>query len=54
MASQQPEEPIGARRGARNAADVRTMLSGFRAGVERGRTSPASNAGNSTTDTADA
>jgi signal transduction histidine kinase len=35
------DEPLGARRGARNAADVRTMLSGFRAGVERGRTSPA-------------
>jgi hypothetical protein len=41
MASRQPEEPIGARRGTRNAADVRSMLSGFRAGVERGRTSPA-------------
>ncbi|MGN6611087.1 MAG: nitrate- and nitrite sensing domain-containing protein, partial [Angustibacter sp.] len=41
---QQPEEPIGARRSARNAADVRTMLSGFRAGVERGRTSPAASA----------
>jgi hypothetical protein len=47
MASQQPEEPIGARRGARNAADVRTMLSGFRAGVERGRTSPASSSNGS-------
>jgi hypothetical protein len=47
------EEPLGARRGARNAADVRTMLSGFRAGVERGRTSPASN-GQTTTATDDA
>ncbi|MGL5857576.1 MAG: nitrate- and nitrite sensing domain-containing protein [Angustibacter sp.] len=33
-----PEEPIGARRGTRNAADVRSMLSGFQAGVQRGRT----------------
>jgi hypothetical protein len=41
-AQQAPEEPLGARRGSRNAADVRTMLSGFRAGVERGRTSPGS------------
>ncbi|GMA86855.1 hypothetical protein GCM10025868_21050 [Angustibacter aerolatus] len=40
-AQQQTEEqPLGARRTNRNAADVRTMLSGFRAGVERGRTSP--------------
>jgi hypothetical protein len=37
----QPQEPQGARRANRNAADVRSMLSGFRAGVERGRTSPA-------------
>ena len=48
------EEPLGARRGARNAADVRTMLSGFRAGVERGRTSPASHSSNSSTDDAGA
>jgi hypothetical protein len=34
------EEPLGARRGNRNAADVRSMLSGFQAGVARGRTSP--------------
>ncbi|WP_426564451.1 nitrate- and nitrite sensing domain-containing protein [Angustibacter sp. McL0619] len=47
------EEPLGARRGGRNAADVRTMLSGFRAGVERGRTSPATN-GQTTTATEDA
>jgi hypothetical protein len=38
----QPEEPQGPRRANRNAADVRSMLSGFRAGVERGRTSPGS------------
>jgi hypothetical protein len=31
------DEPLGARRGTRNAADVRSMLSGFRAGVEQGR-----------------
>ncbi len=37
----QPQEPQGPRRANRNAADVRSMLSGFRAGVERGRTSPA-------------
>ncbi len=37
----QDDDQVGSRRGARNAADVRTMLSGFRAGVERGRTSPA-------------
>ena len=36
----QPQEPQGPRRVNRNAADVRSMLSGFRAGVERGRTSP--------------
>jgi signal transduction histidine kinase len=36
----QPQEPQGPRRANRNAADVRSMLSGFRAGVERGRTSP--------------
>ncbi len=36
----EPEDPVGNRRGNRNATDVRTMLSGFRAGVERGRTSP--------------
>jgi signal transduction histidine kinase len=35
-----PQEPQGPRRVNRNAADVRSMLSGFRAGVERGRTSP--------------
>jgi hypothetical protein len=35
-----PQEPQGVRRANRSAADVRTMLSGFRAGVERGRTSP--------------
>ncbi|MEO7745484.1 MAG: hypothetical protein ABIV05_04585, partial [Actinomycetota bacterium] len=34
------QEPDGPRRGNRNAADVRSMLSGFQAGVERGRTSP--------------
>ena len=34
------QEPQGPRRANRNAADVRSMLSGFRAGVERGRTSP--------------
>jgi HAMP domain-containing protein len=34
------QEPQGQRRANRNAADVRSMLSGFRAGVERGRTSP--------------
>jgi hypothetical protein len=37
-----PQEPQGQRRVGRNAADVRSMLSGFRAGVERGRTSPTS------------
>ncbi|MGL5830238.1 MAG: hypothetical protein ACRC0L_11805, partial [Angustibacter sp.] len=36
----EPTEPVGNPRGTRNATDVRTMLSGFRAGVERGRTSP--------------
>jgi hypothetical protein len=36
----EPQEPQGQRRANRNAADVRSMLSGFRAGVERGRTSP--------------
>jgi hypothetical protein len=36
----EPQEPQGPRRANRNAADVRSMLSGFRAGVERGRTSP--------------
>ena len=36
-----PEETVGAGRPNRNAADVRSMLSGFQAGVERGRTSPA-------------
>jgi len=30
------EEPLGARRGPRNAADVRSMLSGARAGGDRG------------------
>jgi len=35
-----PQEPSGARRPNRNAADVRSMLSGFQAGVARGRTSP--------------
>ena len=34
------QEPDGQRRGNRTAADVRSMLSGFQAGVERGRTSP--------------
>ncbi|MGL4174239.1 MAG: nitrate- and nitrite sensing domain-containing protein [Actinomycetota bacterium] len=43
MASAEPEDqPIGARRGSRNAADVRSMLSGFQAGVQRGRTVPPS------------
>jgi hypothetical protein len=41
----QPQEPQGPRRVNRNAADVRSMLSGFRAGVERGRTSPGGTAG---------
>jgi hypothetical protein len=40
-----PQEPQGPRRVNRNAADVRSMLSGFRAGVERGRTSPGGAAG---------
>ena len=33
-----PPKPPAANRRARNAADVRSMLSGFQAGVERGRT----------------
>jgi signal transduction histidine kinase len=41
----QPQEPQGPRRVNRNAADVRSMLSGFRAGVERGRTTPGGAAG---------
>jgi signal transduction histidine kinase len=39
-------EPLvdsGSQRGARTAASVRSMLAGFKAGVERGRTSPAAN-----------
>jgi hypothetical protein len=36
-----PEPPVGTARPTRNAADVRSMLSGFQAGVERGRTEPA-------------
>jgi hypothetical protein len=35
-----PVEPSGR---ARTAASVRSMLAGFKAGVERGRTSPAAN-----------
>jgi hypothetical protein len=35
-----PPPPAPANRRGRNAADVRSMLSGFQAGVERGRTSP--------------
>jgi methyl-accepting chemotaxis protein len=33
-----PDESLRGRRGVRNATDVRTMLSGYQAGVERGRT----------------
>jgi hypothetical protein len=35
-----PARPAAATRRTRNAADVRSMLSGFQAGVERGRTTP--------------
>jgi hypothetical protein len=35
------EESLGARRGTRNAADVRSMLSGFRAADERGHATTA-------------
>ncbi len=42
-----PEEAPAAPRRNRNPADVRGMLSGFRAGVERGRTAP-SDAGDGT------
>jgi HAMP domain-containing protein len=36
--SEPPDESLRGRRGTRNATDVRTMLSGYQAGVERGRT----------------
>jgi hypothetical protein len=37
--------PTGGTRRTRDASDVRSMLSGFQAGVERGRTSPSSHEG---------
>ena len=39
----QPVVDGAGQRGARTAASVRSMLAGFKAGVERGRTSPAAN-----------
>jgi hypothetical protein len=39
-APQPGDEPLGARRGSRNAADVRSMLSGARSGGERTAAAP--------------